>query len=72
MAQKDKKILKLEKMLEHWADHNESHKKSFLKWRDIAEVKGLLSVAGKLDEAVEFMDKCTAKLLSAHQELKEE
>ncbi|MHA1478832.1 MAG: hypothetical protein ACTSPU_11590 [Promethearchaeota archaeon] len=65
----DKQILKLSKLCEHWANHNNSHNDSFLKWRDIAREKELLTVVEKLDKAIEMMDKCTAFLLSARKDL---
>ena len=70
MNDKDKEILKLSKMLKHWADHNNSHKESFLKWRKIADSKGLKSGVDKLDGAIKKMDESTAYLLSAHEDLK--
>ena len=66
----DKQLLKLSKLCEHWANHNESHKENFIKWRDIAEKRGLDSVAEKLNKAVEMMDKCSEYLLAIHEELK--
>ena len=57
--------LKLTKLLKHWADHNDSHKESFLKWRDIADTKGLKIVVENLNKAIEMMDKSTEYLLSA-------
>lgn len=66
----DKEILKLSKLCQHWANHNDSHKESFLKWRDIAESKGLSKIVENLDKAIEMMDKCNEYLLSAHEELK--
>ncbi len=65
----DKDILKLVKLCEHWANHNESHKENYEKWRDIAQEKGLESVANKLNQAIEMMDKSTQFLLSAKEEL---
>ena len=65
----EKEILKLSKLCEHWAAHNNSHKESYIKWRDIAREKGLLTVAEKLDKAIEMMDKSTEYLLSARKEL---
>jgi nickel/cobalt exporter len=66
----DKELLKLSKLCEHWANHNKSHKENFIKWRDIAEKRGLDSVAEKLNKAVEMMDKCSEYLLAIHEELK--
>jgi len=65
----EKEILKLSKLCEHWAAHNNSHKESYIKWRDIAREKGLLTVAEKLDKAIEMMDKSTEFLLSARRDL---
>lgn len=69
MDKKDKEILRLSKLCKHWADHNDSHKESFLKWRDIAKEKGLDSIVGKLNKAIEMLDKCNEYLLSAYKEL---
>ncbi len=65
----DKQILKLSKLCEHWANHNDSHIGSFIKWREIAREKNLLTVVEKLDKAIEMMDKSTEFLLSARKEL---
>jgi hypothetical protein len=65
----DKQILKLSKLCEHWANHNDSHKENFIKWREIAREKDLLSVVEKLDKAIEMMDKSTEFLLSARKDL---
>ncbi|MFW9942231.1 MAG: hypothetical protein ACFFFT_14425 [Candidatus Thorarchaeota archaeon] len=69
MEKQDKDILKLSKLCKHWADHNDSHKESFLKWRDIAKGKGLESVVENLNKAMEMLDKCNEYLLRAHREL---
>lgn len=66
----DKQTLKLSKLCEHWANHNDSHKDSFIKWRDIARDKlNLLTVAEKLGKAIEMMDECTAFLISAREDI---
>ena len=69
MDKQDKDILKLSKLCKHWADHNDSHKENFLKWRNIAKEKGLESVVAKLDNAIEMLDKCNEFLLAANMEL---
>ncbi len=69
MDKLDKDILKLSKLCKHWADHNDSHKESFLKWRNIAKEKGLESVVVKLDNAIKMLDKCNEFLLTANKEL---
>lgn len=61
----EKELLKLSKLCEHWAAHNNSHKESYIKWRDIAKEKGLNLVVEKLNKAIEMMDKSTKFLLSA-------
>ncbi len=71
MDKQDKDILKLSKLCKHWADHNGSHKENFIKWRNIAIEKGLESIAGQLDKAVEMLDKCNEFLLAAYQDLEE-
>jgi len=65
----NKDILKLSKLCQHWANHNDSHKENFLKWRNIADKKGLNIVVEKLDKAIEMMEKCNKYLLSAQKEL---
>ena len=69
MDKQDKDILKLSKLLKHWADHNDSHIESFLKWRDIAKNKGLDSIVDDLNEAIEMMKKVNEYLLEANKEL---
>ena len=67
----DKQLLKLSKLLEHWAKHNDSHKESFIKWRDIAKENSLTLVVENFNNAIEMMDKCTKYLLSAKEALNE-
>ena len=66
----DKQLLKLSKLCEHWANHNDSHKENFLKWREIAKQKGLNSIVEKLNNAIEMMDKCSENLLAINNDLK--
>ena len=61
----DKQKEKLMKLCEHWANHNESHKESFIKWRDIASELDLKSVIDDLNGAIESMNKCNDHLKSA-------
>jgi len=65
----EKELLKLSKLCEHWAAHNNSHKENYIKWRDVAKEKGISSVVEKLDKAIEMMDKSTEFLLSARKDL---
>ena len=69
MDKQDKDILKLSKLLKHWADHNNSHNESFIKWRDVAKNKGLDSIVDNLNKAIEMMEKCNEYLLMANKEL---
>jgi len=69
LDKKNKEILKLTKLLKHWADHNNSHKESFLKWRDIARNNDLDEIVDNLNKAIEMMDESTKYLLIAHDKL---
>jgi len=69
MDKLDKEIYKLSKYCKHWADHNNTHKESFIKWRDIAKSKGLGSIVEKLNLAIEMLDNCNIYLLAAYDEL---
>jgi hypothetical protein len=69
LDKKDKDILKLSKLCQHWANHNDSHKENFLKWRNVAEAKGLKNVVENLDKAIEMMEKCSECLLDAQKDL---
>lgn len=69
MNKQDKEILKLSKYCEHWADHNNSHKESYLKWRNVAKEKGLEEVVENLDKAIQMLEKCNEYLLAAHKNL---
>lgn len=69
MDKKEKEILKLKKLLIHWAEHNDSHMESFVKWRNIASSYGLVKIVEQLDEAIGKMKQCNEHLLAAHTEL---
>ena len=69
LNKQDKDILKLSKLCKHWADHNDSHKENFMKWRNIAHEKGLESVVENLDNAIKMLDKCNEFLILANKEL---
>jgi hypothetical protein len=65
LDKQEKEVLKLIKYCQHWADHNISHKESYIKWRDVANERGLNKVAENLDKAIEMLDKCNEYLLAA-------
>ncbi|MBD3211482.1 MAG: hypothetical protein GF311_02655 [Candidatus Lokiarchaeota archaeon] len=67
----DRKVSKLKKLLEHWAEHNDSHKESFEKWREFAKEEGMDSVMEKLNKAIEKIDECSAYLRDAHAQIEE-
>lgn len=69
MEEQDKDILKLSKLCKHWADHNDSHKENFSKWRDIAKSKGLNAAVENLNKAIEMLDRCNKYLLTARKGL---
>ena len=68
----DKQKLKLMKMCEHWAEHNDSHVESFRKWHDIAKDMQLDAVAEDLNNAIAAMNKSTESLIAAKQKLERE
>ena len=68
----DKQKLKLMKMCEHWASHNDSHVESFKKWYDIAKEMQLDSIAEDISYAINAMNKSTEYLISAKQKLERE
>ncbi len=65
---KSRDLLKLSKLLEHWAGHNTTHKESFLKWRDIAQDYGLVKIVDNLNKAIEMLDKSSEYLIEASKE----
>ena len=69
LDKQDKEILKLSKLCKHWADHNDSHKENYIRWRNIAKEKGLESVVEQLNKAIETLDKCNEHLLAVKKEL---
>jgi len=69
LYKRDKEILKLSKLCEHWATHNNSHIESFEKWRSIAEEKALINIVDNLNNAINMMKNCNDYLLAAKKEL---
>jgi nickel/cobalt exporter len=65
----DKQKLKLMKLCEHWADHNDTHVENFKKWYEIAKEMQLNEVANDLMNAIDAMNKSTGFLISAKQKL---
>ncbi len=69
MEKKNKDLLKLSKLLIHWAEHNDSHKDSFTKWQEVARENGLDDVVLNLEQAKKMLDESSRYLLKAHKEL---
>lgn len=61
-----KNIKKLTKLLAHWAEHNDSHRESFEKWKEVASDEGLDAVAENLSKAIEKIDQSSEYLRKAH------
>jgi len=60
---------KLKFLLEHWAEHNEDHKKNFVRWVKTAKEIGLDSTAENLAKAVDATNESTKYLQKALKEM---
>jgi len=56
---------KLEKLVTHWIDHNDSHKQTFFTWAERAEDEGLTGAADKIKKAGELSEQVTSLLKDA-------
>jgi hypothetical protein len=65
----NKNIKKLKKLTEHWAEHNDSHRENFEKWKAIAKEEGLDRVVEHLQKAIEMIDKSSEYLRKAYEEI---
>ncbi len=65
----NKNVIKLKKLTEHWAEHNDSHRESFEKWKSIAKEEGLNKVVEYLQKAIEMIDKCSEFLRKAYEDI---
>ncbi|RLG34925.1 hypothetical protein DRN97_01190 [Methanosarcinales archaeon] len=66
---KEERIERLQRRLEHWVDHNKDHAESFRKAAREAEVIGLVDVSKLLREAAKSMDESSALLDTAMKKL---
>ncbi len=66
----DKEIEKLKKLLIHWIDHNNSHMKSYIKWRNYAQGRELREVVENMNKVIELFEEGNTYLAKAHQLLK--
>ena len=56
---------KLSVVIEHWIEHNESHKGEYKKWAQTAGELGLDSVKTEIEEAIEKISQANQHLLKA-------
>lgn len=68
--EQDKEKLKF--LLDHWAEHNEEHKKGFVKWIRKAKENGLDDVAVELGKAVDTLNESTRHLQNALKSIENE
>ena len=61
---------KLDKLVSHWIDHNDSHKETFFTWADRAKNEGIETVAEKIEQAGQLSEQVSQLLKQAHEELK--
>jgi len=66
---KEKRVHRLQKKLEHWTEHNKEHAESFRKAAREAEELGLVDISMRLNDAAKSMDKISALLEKAMNEL---
>lgn len=60
---------KLHHLLEHWIEHNTSHREEFERWAGHARDAGLTQVAAEISAAASRVDEATACLQRAHGQL---
>lgn len=60
---------KLDILLNHWIEHNESHKDNFLAWAQKAKNEGMEGVSRHIEEASLFSEKITKALNMAKKAL---
>lgn len=61
---------KLETLFNHWIDHNNSHKDSYLSWAHKASHEDLADIEKTLGEAAALSEQITEKLEQALKQLK--
>jgi hypothetical protein len=60
---------KLEHLMGHWIEHNDSHSKSFNEWAEKIEAAGYADIAEDVRSAGKKMDECSVLLETARQKL---
>ena len=61
---------KLEKLVSHWIDHNDSHKQTFFTWAERAKEAGIDTVADRIEKAGRLSEQVTELLKDAQNALK--
>ncbi len=56
---------KLSVVIEHWIEHNESHKDEYKKWAQTAGLLGLDSVKAEIEEAIQKISEANQHLSKA-------
>jgi hypothetical protein len=53
---------KLQMLLSHWLQHNESHGSEYLKWAEVARQEGHTETAEFIEQAVDLLNKADKSL----------
>jgi hypothetical protein len=69
-AEKRERVLRLQKKLEHWVEHNMEHAASFRKAAQEADALGLAAVSTRLNEVAKRMEELAEILAAAEEELR--
>jgi len=65
----EERVIRLQKKLEHWIEHNKEHAESFRKAAREAEELGLVDISMRLNDAAKDMEGISALLEKAMNEL---
>lgn len=55
----------LEKLLAHWADHNNEHNKEYEKWSSAMKAAGKTDISSEIDKAVDAVNQANTALGAA-------
>ncbi|MFO7886310.1 MAG: hypothetical protein R6U68_15955 [Desulfobacteraceae bacterium] len=61
---------KMAALLDHWIEHNNSHKDNYLSWADKAEKESLAKTASLLNEAARISEDISEKLKAALEDIR--
>ena len=66
MAEKQySELEKLQVLLTHWLQHNESHGAEYVKWAEVARLEGHAATAEFIEQAVDLLAKADKSLRKA-------